>query len=453
MTDLTDKLATTVHSKLRNFGTSVPSRAVLRTVFEVVYLASLKTEEGRFVKGSVTFANPAMPEASPPLTRRANYPSFTKFGRRLKLTVESLVKLARAIDKWSGSIAVYGTTRTNIEVWGVVDQLVGQNRMINRESSSAFENPGTLTVTTDGVGDLSAYHGSIFLGALRQNQIITRENDALRSTTVTERILPTLGPIADAIAHILGGSTPTPQLREMVVDAWASTVARLCIGLQRLGTGGSLLITPAPLAAVLSIGNRFPYRRLGDATCLQVLDDQYARKVFLTRMDVPDDAPANLVAEEALADIDAEDRSDEVTGAAKVVTSLAAVDGLVLLDQGLGVVGFGVKIGAAPSVSTVYDGPDFVRRGTRAKKVDLSRFGTRHTSMLRYCRLDREALGVVVSQDGHVRLITTVGRSLTLWSNVKLLDHENYTWGLAQRVRSRQLRRRLGVCAAGGAAA
>ena len=60
----------------------------------------------------------------------------------------------------------------------------------------------------------------------------------------------------------------------------------------------------------------------------------------------------------------------------------------------------------------------FRNRGTRARKIDPSQFGTRHGSMLRYCAQDRNALGIVVSQDGYVRLIMTVRNSLLFWDNL-----------------------------------
>lgn len=107
------------------------------------------------------------------------------------------------------------------------------------------------------------------------------------------------------------------------------------------------------------------------------------------------------------------------------MTSLAAADGVVLMDSALSMQGFGVKIGGGDHVGTVYGGAAFARKGTQAKRIDLSGFGTRHGSMLRYCRVDRRAIGVVVSQDGHVRLIMSAGRSLTLWDNVQLLNYEH----------------------------
>jgi hypothetical protein len=64
--------------------------------------------------------------------------------------------------------------------------------------------------------------------------------------------------------------------------------------------------------------------------------------------------------------------------------------------------------------------------------------------MLRYCAQDRKALGIVVSQDGYVRLIMTVGNSLVFWDNIKLLGHEDYSPRVALRGKKRRksLRRR-----------
>lgn len=76
----------------------------------------------------------------------------------------------------------------------------------------------------------------------------------------------------------------------------------------------------------------------------------------------------------------------------KLVASLAAVDGLVLMTPELSVAGFGVKIGSTPDVKVVYDGAGFSSRGTHARKIDPAQFGTRHGSMLRYCAQDPKAL-------------------------------------------------------------
>lgn len=431
MPDLVDRLAHQVASRIRQLGFKEPNRQVVGTLLEMAYLGTMRSEEGRFVKGSLTFANPKRPDLLSPLRRRADYPGFTRFETPEILTIQTLVKLACAIDRWSASIAVYTNRRNEIVAWGVVDQLVQQSVGLHRELSEGyFVNPGLLTVTMDGIGDISAYHGNTFLGGVKAQTLITRENDALESQIVSEYAFEALVPFARAIARVLDGDESEAEILVSLIEMWVTSIARLCIGLRQRGTGGAFLLTPKPIKHILQNKHSLTYPRLRDATILRVLDEGYLWRVeraqrALTGKGKP--VPAALVAEASFAETDAKDREGEMTGAVKLVASLAAVDGLVLMTPTLSVAGFGVKIGSTPNVTKVYDGADFSRRGTRARKIDLSQFGTRHGSMLRYCARDHKALGIVVSQDGYVRLIMTVRNSLLFWDNLKLLAHLDFS--------------------------
>lgn len=121
MPDLVDRLAHEVASRIRKLGFNEPNRRMVGTLLEMAYLGTLRREEGQFVKESLTFANPKQPDVDPPFLRRAAYPAFTKFASPEILTVQTLVKLARAIDRWSGSIAVYATRPDEVVAWGVID--------------------------------------------------------------------------------------------------------------------------------------------------------------------------------------------------------------------------------------------------------------------------------------------------------------------------------------------
>ena len=447
MPDLVDRLAHQVASRIRELGFDEPNRRVIGTLLEMAYLGTMRSEEGRFVKGSLTFANPKQPDVSPPPRRRLDYPAFTKFEKPEILTVQTLVKLACAIDRWSGSIAVYKTRRNEIVAWGVVDQLVQQNVRWHREADGGFANPGLLTVTMDGIGDISAYHGDLFLGGLKAQTLITREIDALGSKIVSEYAFDALAPFAKAITGVLEGDAGEAEILARLTRMWVTSIARLCIGLRQRGTGGAFLLTPQPIKRMLQVKHHFAYPRLRDAAILRVLDDGYlwdVEDVERTFTNRGDPVPARVVRKAWLAEADAKDREEEMTGAVKLVASLAAVDGLVLMTPTLSVAGFGVKIGSTPNVMTVYDGNGFSRRGIRARKIDLSKFGTRHGSMLRYCAQDRRALGIVVSQDGYVRLIMTVRNSVLFWDNVKLLDHEDFTRQAASDRKTRREKRSRG---------
>ncbi len=442
-----------VGSKLRELGYSSPTLSALGALLRTAYLATLRTEEGRFVRASLTFADPDTPVPDPPIICRADYPVFTAFERSVPLTVEGVVKLSRAIDSWSGSIAVHGKTKSTLVAWGVVDQIVHRNVHLYRERLGGFSHPGVLTVAMDGVGALSAYHGDLFLAALRQDIVVLREEDVLRSTAIANRILPFLKPIAARIRAAVNPSQVASSIEAELFNEWSTTVARICIGLRRAGTGGALLISPRPRRRLLDVSHVLPYSRLGHAVVLRVLDVQHLGVTMNALLSAAQarSIPTSLVYTQRFADADATDRQDELTGAVRIATSLASVDGLVLLTPLLEVLGFGVKIRTEQPIGPVYAGPDFVQRGAAATRVDLSRFGTRHTSMLQYCRADPGAIGVVVSQDGQVRLVLSLGRSLTLWENVQLLRYSsdlrryarNEQRGRESRRRSR-IRRRFG---------
>jgi len=134
---------------------------------------------------------------------------------------------------------------------------VQHNVHLNRESSDGFSGPGIVTVNIEGVGDISVFHGSVFLGRLTQDSLATHETDALGSATITYRLVPVLGPVGESIALALSPTEDSDTVIAQLLEAWTSTVSRICIGLRRLGTGGSLLITPKPLKGTLEIVHPF----------------------------------------------------------------------------------------------------------------------------------------------------------------------------------------------------
>jgi hypothetical protein len=422
LTDLTDL----VHQKLRRTRPTPPSKAVLRQLLELAYLTSLRPEEGRFVTASITFADPIQPDLAPPLLRRAHYPRYTPFGKRFPLTVGSLVKLARGVDRWSASIAVHGSDSSNLYAWGVLDQLVQHNIGMNREGPHGFGIPGVLTISMVGIGELRVYRDTLFLGSVRQGILVRSENDALGSREVLTRISPFLDPIASRITTATYGTLKKTDVARKLFYQWQSSISRLCIGLVRRGTGGAFLITPRPRKALLDITYPLSYARLRDATLLTVLDSTYLIHTRdLRRKNKKSALAEELIVDEQLAETDAEDRENELTGAVKVVASLATLDGVVLLDPRLLVLGFGVKLKSGAVIGRVYEGSSFTRIGSRAAPIDVSAYGTRHGSLLKYCKDDPAAVAVIVSQDGHVRVIVTTGRSLTMWRDVRLLVEES----------------------------
>ena len=300
----------------------------------------------------------------------------------------------------------------------------------------------------DGVASLSVYHEDFRLASLQGQDVLGPEVEALTSTSVFDHVAPSLAPLALGIARALGEENGDSAADLFV--SWAETVARLCIGLRRRNTGGAFLITPAPKLAELEVGYPLPYSRLGESMVLSHLDHKYRQLMSRKEFDLETaNKPISraLKAERRHADTDAEDRESELAACVKVVSSFASADGAVLLDPTLRVRGFGVKIISNRSIGDVVEGQSSTG-SSRPKKADITRFGTRHTSMFRYCLGDKQALGIVVSQDGQVRLVTSAGQSLVLWNRVRLLDHDEFSLRHAKReVKSskERARRRRGI--------
>lgn len=444
--DAINRMADAVHKRMVALGYASPNVQIIRSLLRIVHTASLITEEGRFVQASVTLADPKQPDA-PPYLQRADYPQFTALQAPEKLTPEFLVKIARAVDRWSGSIAIWGTGPNKLVAWGIVDQLVGTNTHLNRENIGGFSIPGILTIKIDRPGDLTAYHESIFLCSLRAQRLLLNEAEVFDSEAIIGRLIPAFKQRASAISSAINKAILVSYDDQLVLNnllsSWKATVARICIGLRRMGTGGTLIITPSPNQELLSISHGFQYERLGTALTLQVLDDVYEfclmEKLFESKAK---SVSRQKVSEIGSAEEDARDRADEVTGAVKLVTSLAAMDGAILMGMDLSVIGFGVKIGGGETPKEIYDGEDFEIRGKFLKRVDTSRFGTRHASALRYCKEDADAIGVIISQDGHVRVVLNVDGKIVLWDRVQLLNHENFSEEVA--IEAKQHKQRMG---------
>ena len=107
----------------------------------------------------------------------------------------------------------------------------------------------------------------------------------------------------------------------------------------------------------------------------------------------------------------------ELEGAISFIASLSRVDGAVLCDPYLNVLGFGAVItveGNPPQPHTARDS-----RGQRLIRVETN-LGTRHRSVMRYCWSNPGSIGFVLSHDGELRIVTRLKEKLVMWERVDL---------------------------------
>jgi hypothetical protein len=215
--------------------------------------------------------------------------------------------------------------------------------------------------------------------------------------------------------------------RRQVAVQWITELRRLLIRARGLRHGGAVLITPTAAAASssLRVKYRFDYTRLKDALVNRAVSDQKRDFLYfmsweaLAPSDDSDDEPTiDDFMEVAIAEGDVNDCDDEVDGILWFLALLTRVDGLVLMEPDLTVRGFGVEILEDTPPDKVFVARD--ASGALRREMDYDKLGTRHRSMMRYCAWNEGALGVVISQDGDVRVMIGTAGVVTVWDSLAL---------------------------------
>ena len=428
-------LAAVVHGYLRHIRRSSPGIRPLNHLFEVMYGASLTTEESRMAAFHIVFLDPRRPDPDPPKRITRDRWICMHFPQDVLLTASSLVKLAMASDPRSSSIVVWASSRGTCSAWGLVDQGNSYYQFAHFEAEAAHLRPGIFQASIVGLGHLVVYDGFAKVAEVRDQSLVRGDVDALRA-----------GPVRDALAQVIQRTVRevrrTVRARRSEQDwaFWDESVAddvitALCRVLGRVRAyrhGGAFLITPR-LATGLRIKYRIQYDRLRTALRRQavsriqsaIANDTIFRE-YVERES--DSIPVDLYFDEAINDGDLKESTTEIDGTLWFISLLSRVDGVVVLTPDLTVKGFGGVITVTTRPAAVWRADDML--GHRLNSLDYEHLGTRHRSMMRYCARVRGSLGFVVSQDGEIRAITRANGKLLVWENLRL---ELYEFAHAKR--------------------
>ncbi len=425
------RLAETVDRRLKQAGDDSPGVRRLTKLFETIHFTSLKTEEGKSLQLRIALVNPARPDPERPKLIRSDRWTITRLDARIPLTVQSLIKLSKAADPWSSTLAVFYDSKNEFFVWGMIDQTVHFNIMLVRETEfGGYTPPGTFQVTAAGTADLSVYRGFDFVARLQQDQLLTRQSDVFWSGPVSDRLLNGIfACFARGLRNLAASEAaevPNPDdWLGWIVDTWTRTLCRLLISIQRYRHGGALLITTS--RRDLDVKYKMNYARLptllSDFAALTIQMDAAGELVRSYIDDDADSIPAEAYLDETISEADAEDCERAITGSVRFISSLSCVDGLILATPELAINGFGVEIRTKKEPKSVFISSTANPIKRTVRPVDPNHYGTRHRSMMRYCFANPKSLGFVISQDGEIRAMTRVGSRLIMWENLKVLSY------------------------------
>jgi DNA integrity scanning protein DisA with diadenylate cyclase activity len=98
----------------------------------------------------------------------------------------------------------------------------------------------------------------------------------------------------------------------------------------------------------------------------------------------------------------------------RVIASLAAIDGAVVLDKRFAILGFGGEVsGELPAPLRVWRATDV--EGHAREPAAIEDVGTRHRAAYRFVRRHPRGLAIVISQDGGVTFVADRDDEVVFW--------------------------------------
>jgi len=417
------QLSAQVRRSLEKRGS--PPEPVLRQLLQTMYFSSLSREEAQPIAFHIVYMDPGNPDPTPPPRIVEDRWAYARLSERVPFDTSSLTKLAKASDPRSSSLAVYHDSNGRLFVWGLVDQGNRYFDFITYNSEEGPERPGVFQASIIGPGHIRVFCGYELIADFKVNETQKKPLDAFGRGPVRAALDPAIQRhLATAAAEAgLGGDEPD-HWREHLAGSWITAVRRLLLRIQQYGHGGSILLTPDSAFRGLNVKYGLEYSRLRTSLLRGAV---YRMQHWETQDEIDQlldddvvDMPVGLYLDDAILENDLDDVRSELDGVLWFVSLLSRVDGLVLMTPDLDVHGFGVEMQTSEQPEIVYRAGNATASPSRRSRADYNHFGTRHRSMMRYCAARPGSVGLVVSQDGDVRAMTSVDGALVMWENLQL---------------------------------
>ncbi|WP_295772333.1 putative sensor domain DACNV-containing protein [uncultured Mucilaginibacter sp.] len=421
------------HSKLT---LPIPPLTVLENLFECVFFASMRTEESDLVKVTVTLIDPQNPDPKPPRKIVPERWSSISFESPIEFTIKGLVKLSKASDPSSTSLAVYYDANGKLFIWGLIDQALHYQSFLNYESESGSEQPGLFQVSVSDIGTLDVLFDYELLATLKQNILIPRYLDVFTIGPISKILKANATSLKADIKLFLAEQHPGEAYDdwETFVDSlWIQTLSRLLLRIQKYHHGGAILISDT-LADVdvkylitydrlkLAVSN-YAKETINNYVAETLIENHIASGKKMMSKDWYIEESRSLMAKQGI--------TDEIKGCISFLASHTCVDGVLLFAPDMISQGFGGVLKARKTPKKIFVSPTATATPKSLVTTDPNHFGTRHRSMIAYCWNHPGSLGLVISQDGDIRAFYRIEEKLIMWENIKT----------QQFIKSRKLKR------------
>jgi hypothetical protein len=268
-------------------------------------------------------------------------------------------------------------------------------------------------VHVTGPGQLAVRCAGKLVGALERGLLVDAMMDVFESEwlpALFEREREQIR--AEHAARQAGAPSPTLVEHSLVARVGQHMLRRSIQLVRGARHGGMILLVDAALGPTSFDGLRLKYRFHQDEPA-----HRYRTLLFLILERV---AAATSKASVEWADF-AEDASPDlqrleaaVFEMSRAIANLTAIDGAVVLDKRLGLVGFGAEVSPElPGPSRVWRALD--AEGRDREPDDIENVGTRHRAAYRFVQHHARGLAIVISHDGGVSFVANRDQEVVFW--------------------------------------
>jgi len=418
-------LARAIHARWNEVQTDAHARLtppgpLLEQVLSVCYQASLLHEEGRPITFRIAFASPDEFAAASGPPAGLHRLVFTHVR---PLDQHELRRLAPAAA-FSRSLIGATLDADAAQIWGLIHSGPQWLQSVRggRETQQAI--PPVLIVAVSGPGRVLVSAGTTTIAELGHGTLAGRGMDVFQAPWMEDVFAEITEHQRTVHRNEREQATePSAKVDDRFGPALAGHLLRRVLATVRAARhGGTLIIVPQRRAPDLLGEGRYLHLKY------TFLDEEPRRRVSTLTADIMNelgrahgpsvDAPTLGWSEYETSSVGLlKDLDEALFEVAHLMADLTHVDGAVVLTDRLDLLGFGGEIaGDLPEIPSVARARDLT--GTEREWVQTDRVGTRHRSAYRLCQVMRDALAIVVSQDGGLRFIRWFDDAVTYWDQV-----------------------------------
>jgi hypothetical protein len=397
---------------------ALPDLTALEHLLSVAYQASLLREEDRPVRFRlfVGKAERLRAELGPPEgLHRLRFDNPRKFDEHELRRLSPAAKYHRAL------IGVQPKGEGGFEIWGIVQS--GPRWLQSARGGRALPSPvppDAIVVRVHGPGHLAVAVGEVTLVELRAGQLSGETTNVFDANWLAKYFSPSRTLLLSEHERAMTGLDSAELDPEAIRVIAQQMVKRLISTIQEARHGGTIVFVPHArsselLASSIQLKYAFAddeprrrYRTLILAVMRELAQAGAELEPRPTRVGwglyQRTQRPAIVRLDEAIMEV------------SQLLAALADVDGAVVVNERFEVLGFGGEIvGPAPNLTLIRRARD-----ANAEEFDLvpiDSVGTRHRAAYRLCARERDALAVVISQDGTVQFVAWHEDGLTYWEH------------------------------------